>query len=157
MYLVKRKIAFGLLLVCYIAFVVAASEDAGKQTASQNHYAHEAAVAGSRTPWAEKILEAQGAPPMAMLLTRLHGVRSYLMLLESERAINLSTSLTVLSESVEQQFARRLYTPYLELSQDHRKIYSEVMQVVLELETMMDEVENAGAMPAYEVDLNLTS
>ncbi len=157
MYLVKRKLAFGLVLVCYVVFFLAVSEDAGMHTTFGDHYAHEAAVTGSSIAWAEAILDAQDAPPMALLLTRLQGIQSFLYLLESEHATHLSASLALLSQRIEQQFEQRLYTPFSGLSEEQRKIYSDVLQVVMELEKMMSEVEEAGEMPAYEVDQNLAS
>lgn len=141
MYLVKGKIAFGFLLVCYVVFFLAVSEDESQHAMYQDHHAYEAAVAGSGVPWSEATLEAQDAPPMAILLTRLQGVQSYLFLLEDERASNLSASLASLTQKVELQFDLHLYTPFTGLSDEQREVYSEVLQVIIEVETLMNAME----------------
>ena len=110
MHLDKGKLVFSLLLVCYVVFLlvdVNRVEDqiyggnqiqTGDQAQFRNqskvrnqieqpeHFANGAEVNRGDVPWSKASLSAQGAPPMALLLTRVQHIHFSLLLIESRQA-----------------------------------------------------------------------
>lgn len=157
MHLEKGKIAFSFLLVCYVVFFLVDTNGIANHTAKPAHFAFGAEVTGHDIPWSRASLSATDAPPMALLLARVHGIRSFLFLLESRRAAELSVSLSTLAADVERHFGQQLYSPFNDLSAMQQNIYSEVLQVVIELERIVQDIDASAREPAHEVKPDLAS
>ena len=149
----KGKIAISFLLVCCVVFFLVDTHEVANHTAKPAQVAFGAEVNGYDVPWSRASLSATDAPPMALVLARVQGIRSFLFLLESRRAAALSVSLSTLAGDVERHFGQQLYSPFNDLSAGEQNIYSEVLQMVIELERIVQDLD----VPAREVKPDLAS